>query len=78
MTTYPAGTKLNEITSFDRSTKVHFQCPTHPEYTFRSKDPFISSIFPGDAHTSAAEFQMVQFCKCPIGEHVLSSEYEAG
>jgi hypothetical protein len=75
MATYPAGTKLNEITHFDRSDKVLFHCPNHPEYKFRSKDPFVSSIFPGDAATSAAEFQMVQFCRCPIGEHVTSEPY---
>lgn len=77
MAKYAAGTKLNEITHFDRSDKVHFHCPEHPEYTFRSKDPFISSIFPGDAKTSEAEFQMVKFCQCKIGEHVLSSDYES-
>lgn len=77
MATYPAGTKLNEINHFDRSDKVHFLCPTHPEYTFRSKDPFVSSIFPGDQHTAAAEFAMVKFCQCPIGEHVVTTDYEA-
>ncbi|WP_420181318.1 hypothetical protein [Paenarthrobacter sp. TA1.8] len=77
MATYPAGTTLDEITHFDRSTKVHFHCPTHPEYTFRSKDPFCSSIFPGDPATSAAEFQMVKFCTCPIADHVVTTEYAA-
>lgn len=75
MATYPAGTKLTEISHFDRSTKVLFHCPTHPEYKFRSKDPFVSAIFPGDAATSAAEFQMVKFCQCPIGDHVTSEPY---
>jgi hypothetical protein len=77
MATYPAGTKLNEISHFDRSTKVHFHCPDHPEYSFRSKDPFCSSIFPGDVTTSNAEFHGVKFCQCPIGEHVVTTDYEA-
>lgn len=75
MTTYPAGTKMFDILQFDRSTKVHFHCPTHPEYTFRSKDPFVSGIFPGDPATATAEFSMVKFCQCPIGEHVVTTDY---
>lgn len=77
MATHPAGTQLSEIANFDRGTKVHFHCPDHPEYTFRSKDPFISSIFPGDPATSDAEFRMVKFCKCPIGNHVVTTDYTA-
>ncbi|UDL16705.1 hypothetical protein SEA_ATUIN_12 [Arthrobacter phage Atuin] len=77
MAKYAAGTKLDEITTFDRSTKVHFHCPDHPEYTFRSKDPFVSSIFPGDPATADAEFQGVKFCTCPIRNHVVTTDYES-
>lgn len=48
MTTYPIGTNLRDIKTFDRSTKVVFACTNHPDIHFMSKDPFCSNWFPGN------------------------------
>jgi len=48
MTTYPVGTNIRDIAEFDRGTKVEFSCHHHPQYVYRSKDPFVSQLFPAN------------------------------
>lgn len=43
--TYPPGTRVGSILTFDRSQKVAFQCPDHPAAAYMSKDPFVSHWF---------------------------------
>ena len=81
MATFPAGTDIRDITgSFDRSTKVTFQCAEHPEISYRSKDPFVSQWFPANELTERCEFNprlMEEHCPCTLktGVWVTSSEY---
>lgn len=65
---YHIGTDIRDIRSFDRSEKVHFGCALHPEIQFRSKDPFVSQWFPGNATTSDLEFQgkVDEVCPCTL------------
>lgn len=71
-TTHPAGTPVSLISGFDRSTKVAFQCPKHPEGgTWMSKDPFASSWFPA----AGTDELTASPCDCPTREHVTVGEY---
>jgi hypothetical protein len=71
-TTHPAGTNVDTIRGFDRSTKVRFHCPKHPEGgEWMSKDPFASSWFPAPGTNELT----AQPCDCPTREHVTTAEY---
>lgn len=75
--TYPVGTPLEDVTSFDRGQKVVIQCKDHPGFLFASKDPYVSNWFPADKVTADAEFQGTVSCKCrPIpGQFTLATPY---
>jgi hypothetical protein len=63
MTTYPVGTNIRDIESFDRSTKVVFHCVEHPEFWYMSKQPSCSQWFP--ANEAAREIQWGKDDPCP-------------
>lgn len=46
--TYPKGTHIMHIVTFDRSTKVAFECKEHPGPVYMSKQPSCSAWFPGN------------------------------
>ena len=67
----PAGKLVEDVPFFDRSIKVHFKCPLHPAEVYMSKDPYVSSWFPGapDVHGCPKD------CTSKVGEHILVSNY---
>lgn len=68
-TLHPAGTPVDVISGFDRSTKVAIHCPKHPESgTWHTKDPFASSWFPESMDAEGP-------CDCPTREFVTVREY---
>lgn len=78
--TYPAGTDIRDMSMFDRSTKVEFQCAEHSEIKYRSKDPFVSNWFPANEITEQCEWSprlMAEHCTCTLrkGTWVTSTEY---
>lgn len=79
MPVYPAGTPLEDVKVFDRGTKVLFKCTEHPQWTYASKDPYVSNWFPGDRVTGDAEFRgECNACQHSIrtpGQYVLAEEY---
>lgn len=79
MATYKAGTKVGDIKTFDRSTKITFTCEKHDIGEWVSKDPFVSTWFPNwnnsDAFGNA--LHNANDCNCPVGSLVTTEEYEA-
>lgn len=70
-TTHPAGTRVGLISGFDRSTKVAFHCPKHPELgAWASKDPWASSWFPASQGAGNP-------CECPLVDYETIREYTA-
>ena len=60
MSSFKKGTKIQDVTTFDRGIKVEFHCTEHPEIVYRSKDPWCSSWFPAnqaaiDIHNGAPD-----------------------
>lgn len=73
---YPAGTELRSIDRFDRSRKVLFHCPDHPQHVYASKDPFSSTWFPGDRWTTD-NLGLGFRCKCQLTRWVILVSYTA-
>lgn len=75
--TYPEETRIGDIATFDRSTKVQFTCTKHDIGEWLSKDPFISSWFPAwnnvDPFGNAKHDANV--CDCPTGSLVTRAPY---
>lgn len=72
MTTYPVGTPVTAIKSFDRSTKVVFKCGLNDHsdsHTWMSKDPFVSTWFIAGYDGSGYD------CLCVAAEMVTAEEY---
>ncbi|UKH48323.1 hypothetical protein SEA_LILMAC1015_37 [Arthrobacter phage Lilmac1015] len=68
---YPAGTRIDSIRIYDRSTKVAFTCSEHPGGpVWVSKDPRISSWF-----VRTAEDESKHDCGCKTNKMVTASEY---
>lgn len=67
-----AGTKLSEVTEYDRSKKVTFRCPLHPEVQWISKEPSRSAWFPA-TDTGAA---CPKDCQAPLPSYELVLDYE--
>lgn len=76
---YPAGTPLEDVMVFDRGIKVHFKCTDHPQWSYVSKDPYVSNWFPGDSVTVDANHSgEADACQHSIrtrGQYVLASDY---
>ncbi|NKX55967.1 hypothetical protein [Arthrobacter mobilis] len=70
MATHPAGTRIGTIRRYDRSTKVTFRCPDHPEKTWRSKDPRVSAWFIAEDANPAEPP-----CECPVDDYLTTAEY---
>lgn len=73
---HPAGTPVKEIKRFDRSTKVYFQCTEHSDYIWCSKEPSVSSWFPGNDAARDLEFRCLPLPCNSRCEYVTSYEYE--
>lgn len=69
---YPVGTELANVNHFDRSMKILFACPKHPESAWLSKDPFSSSIFP----QSDSTVDCGPKCDVSIWKYVVTHEYK--
>lgn len=67
----PAGKTIDDVPFFDRSIKVVFKCPIHPDEVFASKDPYVSSWFPGAPGVHGCP----KDCNSKTGEHILVSDY---
>lgn len=77
MESYPAGTPIEEVHSFDRGQKVAFKCIDHPQWVYVSKDPYVSNWFPGDKATQDAEFKGEVTCRHKLtpGQYVVAHDY---
>lgn len=76
MTTYPVHTPIVDIKNFDRSIKVEFECMTHPDVKWISKDPFVSHVFAAPSNSTVFG-DPVHDCDCPWSNHWTSTEYTA-
>lgn len=66
---YPAGTEMSDVKHFDRSMKVLFHCPNHPEAVYASKDPYVSNWF-------SAAGSGVCNCHIPTGDYIVHEDYK--
>ena len=69
---YPAGTRISDVEHFDRSMKVQFHCPDHPQNKFASKDPYVSHWFPATYDGTWCP----EDCVAQVGDHVVSEDYK--
>lgn len=67
---YPAGTRISAVDHYDRSMKVSFHCPDHPNNVFMSKDPYVSHWFllSGDWCPDG--------CVAQVGDHIVHEDYK--
>lgn len=74
---YPAGTRVGDIESFDRSIKVEFTCEKHDIGNWVSKDPFVSTWFPrwDNCDPFGNAKHDVNICDCPVGSLVTVTAY---
>jgi hypothetical protein len=68
--TYPAGTRISDVEHFDRSMKVVFYCPDHPQNVFASKDPYVSHWFLVEGEWCAMD------CLAQVGDHIVHTDYK--
>lgn len=72
---YPVGTLVKTVLNFDRSMKIAFACPNHPQSAWMSKDPYSSSHFPQSSKT-AVDCTSILRCKINVGDYVVTHEYK--
>lgn len=72
--TVPAGSRVADVPHFDRSQKIKFKCPAHPQSAWASKDPFASSWFPASNETVDCHGA----CETRLVDYVLVDDYTAG
>ena len=78
MAQHAVGSRVGDITIFDRGTKVTFECPNHPSMGhWRSKDPFCSNWFPANQEACNWSDRGNSLCQCPTRDHILTEPYES-
>lgn len=74
---YPVHTPVTAIRTFDRSTKVMFECMNHEGSKWMSKDPFVSNWFADWDNSDAYGLPKVD-CECTASYMWTTAEYSDG